>query len=79
MTDVRKLLERQAAWQKSRASLPWPDKVRIAERVRASVVRLRLAQPDASGPARESSPAPPASPPPEASSPAGPDSARRRP
>jgi len=32
--DIRKLLERQAAWQKSLAALPWPEKVRMAKAVR---------------------------------------------
>ncbi len=46
MTDTRKLLERQAAWQKGRAALTWPEKVRMAESVRewaAEQRRIRLA------------------------------------
>ena len=28
--DVRAMLERQAAWQRSRAALPWAEKLRLA-------------------------------------------------
>jgi hypothetical protein len=41
MTDMRELFERQAAWQAGRRGLSWPEKVRMAEAVRESVVRLR--------------------------------------
>jgi hypothetical protein len=41
MTDVKQMLERQAQWQKSRQSLTWPEKLRLAERVRESVMQLR--------------------------------------
>jgi hypothetical protein len=34
MTDVRKQLASQAVWQKARAALTWPEKVRMAEAVR---------------------------------------------
>jgi hypothetical protein len=44
MTDLEELLRRQAQWQKSRQSLTWPEKIRMAERVRESVRQLR-AQP----------------------------------
>jgi hypothetical protein len=44
MTDVEELLKRQAQWQKSRHSLTWPEKIRMAERVRESIRQLR-AQP----------------------------------
>ena len=44
MTDLEQMLERQAQWQKSRQSLTWPEKIRMAERVRDSVRQLR-AQP----------------------------------
>jgi hypothetical protein len=44
MTDVEHMLERQAQWQKSRQSLTWPEKIRLAEQVRESVRQLR-AQP----------------------------------
>lgn len=45
MTETRKLLERQAAWQKARAALTWPDKVHMAEAVRESAAQLSRARP----------------------------------
>ncbi len=45
MSDTRKLLERQAAWQKGRAALTWPEKIRMAEAVRESASRLSRARP----------------------------------
>ncbi len=47
MDDVKKLLERQAAWQKGRKSLPWPEKIRIAEAVRESILQIRGTRPGA--------------------------------
>ena len=41
MTDIERMLARQAQWQKSRRSLTWPEKLRMAERVRDSVRQLR--------------------------------------
>ena len=41
MDDVKKLLERQALWQKGRKSLPWPEKIRIAEAIRESILQIR--------------------------------------
>jgi len=41
MTDIQRMLERQAQWQKSRQLLTWPEKIRMAERVRESVRQLR--------------------------------------
>ncbi len=41
MSEIKRLLERQARWQKSRKTLSWPEKIRMAERVRASAARLR--------------------------------------
>jgi len=35
MSEIQTLLERQARWQKERAQLPWPEKIRMIERVRA--------------------------------------------
>lgn len=35
MSEIQKLLEKQARWQKSRKKLSWAEKVRMAERVRA--------------------------------------------
>jgi hypothetical protein len=42
--DVRELLERQARWQKSRKALSWSEKVRLAEAIRESILRLREAR-----------------------------------
>ena len=51
MTDLDRMLKRQALWQKSRQSLTWAEKVRMAERVRESVQQLRAqARPEAPGP-----------------------------
>jgi hypothetical protein len=41
MTDLEQMLERQAQWQKNRRLLTWPEKIRMAERVRESVMQLR--------------------------------------
>lgn len=41
MTEVERLLERQAAWQRSRQALPWPEKIRLAERLRTTVEVFR--------------------------------------
>jgi hypothetical protein len=45
MTSVDEMLKRQAQWQKSRQHLTWPEKIRMAEQVRDSVVALRRASP----------------------------------
>ena len=45
MYDVMKLLERQAAWQKGRKNLPWPEKIRIAEAIRESILQIRSTGP----------------------------------
>jgi hypothetical protein len=41
MDDVQQMLRRQAVWQKSRQSLTWPEKIRLAEMVRESAQQLR--------------------------------------
>lgn len=41
MNDVQEMLKRQAIWQRSRQSLTWPEKIRMAEMVRESVKQLR--------------------------------------
>lgn len=41
MTDVQEMLKRQAVWQRSRQSLTWSEKIRMAEKVRESVKQLR--------------------------------------
>ncbi len=53
MTDFERMLKRQADWQKSRQSLTWPEKIRMAERMRESVRQLR-AQLRPTKPARRS-------------------------
>ena len=45
MNDVEQLLKRQARWQKNRQSLTWPEKIRLAERVRESLRQWRVASP----------------------------------
>jgi hypothetical protein len=42
MNEVERLLERQALWQQSRRTLPWPEKIRLAERMRPTVEAFRL-------------------------------------
>jgi hypothetical protein len=44
MTETRKLLERQAAWQKGHAALTWPEKIRLAEAVREWAAQLSRAR-----------------------------------
>jgi len=41
MTDVRRLFERQAEWQRARRGLSWPEKVRMAEVMREAILMLR--------------------------------------
>ncbi len=41
MNDVHDMLKRQAGWQRSRQSLTWPEKIRMAQKVRESVKQLR--------------------------------------
>ena len=41
MNDIEQMLERQARWQKSRQALSWPEKIRMAERIRESARLLR--------------------------------------
>jgi hypothetical protein len=41
MTEIEQLLARQARWQKSRKALSWPEKIRMAEQIRASVAQWR--------------------------------------
>jgi len=38
--DVEELLRKQADWQKSLRDLPWPEKIRMAARLRESVLKL---------------------------------------
>jgi hypothetical protein len=39
--DVKLLLERQAAWQRSRATRPWSEKLRAAVAMRRGLIALR--------------------------------------
>jgi hypothetical protein len=41
MSDLEQMLNRQAQWQKRRQSLTWPEKIRLAEQVLASVRQWR--------------------------------------
>jgi len=41
VSDVKELLRRQAAWQRTRGSLSWSEKVRMVEAIRASILQLR--------------------------------------
>ena len=36
MTDVEQLLKQQAEWQQKRQALTWPEKIRMAERIRGA-------------------------------------------
>ncbi len=38
---LQKLFETQAAWQRTRAKLSWPEKIRMAEVMRESALQLR--------------------------------------
>jgi len=40
-SELKALLEAQAAWQRSRARLSWPEKIRMAEAMRESAAQLR--------------------------------------
>lgn len=41
MNEIQALLERQARWQKTRRTLSWPEKIRMAEEVRETARHLR--------------------------------------
>jgi len=41
MTDVEELLKRQSRWQKSRTSLSWAAKIRMAAEMREDVATFR--------------------------------------
>ena len=45
MTDTRNLPERQAAWQRGRAALTGPEKIRMAEAVREWAAKFRRSGP----------------------------------
>jgi hypothetical protein len=41
MNETERLLRRQAAWQRDRRSLTWPEKIRQAERLRGTLETFR--------------------------------------
>jgi hypothetical protein len=41
MHEIEQLLERQARWQRSLRKLTWAEKIRMAEKVRDSILLLR--------------------------------------
>ena len=45
MSDIQRLLERQAEWQKRRKSLSWAEKIRMAEAIRESVLQFQRTAP----------------------------------
>ena len=45
MNNIRELLKRQADWQKGRKTLSWPEKIRMAESIRESVLTFRRSGP----------------------------------
>jgi len=54
MSDASAELARQAAWQKARRDLPWPEKVRMVLVMRESIAVLRKTwhSPQGSAPAK---------------------------
>jgi hypothetical protein len=65
MDEILRLLARQARWQKSRRSLSWPEKIRMAERIREPVLELRSGIPPGANatpprPSKEEGPSTPA-------------------
>jgi hypothetical protein len=40
VVDARRLLARQAEWQRNRRLLPWPEKLRMAEEIRETLRRF---------------------------------------
>jgi hypothetical protein len=45
MSEPSDLFRRQAEWQKSLRNLPWPEKIRMAARLRSAVIELRRMKP----------------------------------
>ena len=41
-SEILELIERQTRWQKGRKDLPWPEKIRMVERVREDAARWLL-------------------------------------
>ena len=45
MTTLREIFARQAKWQRERAQLSWPEKIRLAEVMREALLVLRAGRP----------------------------------
>lgn len=45
MSETERMLRRQAEWQRTRAKISWPEKIRQAERLRSSIEALRGKRP----------------------------------
>jgi hypothetical protein len=41
MSDIQPLLQRQAAWQKNRERLSWPEKIHMVEALQGALRQLR--------------------------------------
>ena len=41
MSEEQRRFDRQADWQKALRTLPWPEKIRMVEKIRESVLQLR--------------------------------------
>ncbi len=41
MNELQQMFERQARWQRTRRKLTWAEKIRLAEDMRESLIRLR--------------------------------------
>jgi hypothetical protein len=41
MSEIEKLLRKQTEWQKGRKELSWPEKIRMVEAIRDSILALR--------------------------------------
>jgi hypothetical protein len=53
MSDTLHLLRRQAAWQKNRSSLSWPDKIRMVGAMQETLRRLRALKSNCQGSDKE--------------------------
>lgn len=58
MSSVPVGVIKQAEWQKGRQKLSWPEKIRMAEAVRESVIALRKTRPSSPASAVAASPEP---------------------
>ncbi len=45
MDDIHELLKRQAEWQRGRKALSWPEKIRMSESIRESVLKFHRTGP----------------------------------